>query len=464
MIVPTHHLVPYRSIAFPQTITGRFDHVAFDVRRGRAIVAAEKAHALVVVDLTHSRVVTIVRGIAIPHAILYRPDIDRLFVTDGSGAVVVIDAATYRILRRIRLQPDADSIGYDPSTQRLYVDNGGKDAGAASSLVSEVDTTAQHKVADITVPGDRLEAMALDVYRPRLYVNNTARNAVVVIDRWTRRPIATWPLTQGCQNVAITLDEQHERLFVACSDGHIITLDSTTGRELAVVSTLHGIDDLAFDPARHELFAAGDSALAVYVVPHGRLVAASRDDVPTGLGARTGRLLSEQNAYLSAVPARATRPAKLLVFHTSVAWSNPNPSAPFAYDPNAPRAEQIVLATLSRFPFLRKLGLHGIRPGEKVSVLLANGNATRRGIRTTRDDFAAVARSAAYAPLIADGDFYNVKLRMYDAAGRRIGLLVMEIPHVAAPTYAAAVAKANAVRAAVSAQIPSLRSLFAGLP
>jgi len=43
-----------------------------------------------------------------------------------------------------------------------------------------VDTTAGKKVADIRIEGDALEAMALDVFRPRLYVNNPARTQVTV--------------------------------------------------------------------------------------------------------------------------------------------------------------------------------------------------------------------------------------------------------------------------------------------
>ena len=69
-------------------------------------------------------------GISKPHAVLYREDLDRLFVTDGEdGALKIFQGSAYQPAGRIALEKDADSIGYDPARQYLYVVNGGKDAG-----------------------------------------------------------------------------------------------------------------------------------------------------------------------------------------------------------------------------------------------------------------------------------------------------------------------------------------------
>jgi DNA-binding beta-propeller fold protein YncE len=456
-------LVLEHSIDLPSGIGGKFDHLAIDTKRNRAVLTAEKDHALIVVDLTSDRVATVIRNIGLPHGVLYRPDVDRFYVSDGTGRLLILDAANYRVVKRIPLRVDADSLTFDPSTKLLYVDNGGKDAGSETSFVSIVDTGAEQKAGDIAVSGNRLEALVGDLYRPRLYVNDTAKNAVVVLDRWTREEIARWPVTLGRENVAIALDEQHERLFVACHTGGIVVFNSTTGRELRSFPTIARVDDLVFDSARKELLASGDGATMVYSVDDRGATTVVPHRIETGSGAITGRFDSPNNRYVTVVPKSANSPAKLLVFRTAQTWVNPNPSAPFAYAPDAPRAEDIVLSTLSQYPFLRKLGLHGVRPGQSVSVLLANGNATRRGIQTTPGDFAAVAGSKQYAPFIADGSFYNIKLPMYDATGRRIGLLVMEIPSSAASNYTEAIAKADRVRATVSAQIPNLRSLFAGV-
>ncbi len=101
---------------------------------------------------------------------------------------------------------------------------------------------------------------------------------------------------------------------------------------------------------------------------------------------------------------------------------------------NAPVAEDLILHMLSEHPTLRRMGLHVIPPGQKQMILIANGNATRLGIHTSEGDFAAVKSGATYGPHIADGGFYNMKMPMFDAQGRPIGILVMEIPDTSAAT------------------------------
>jgi DNA-binding beta-propeller fold protein YncE len=449
-----------RAFSLPISATGNFDHLAADTKRGRIFVTAKDGHALLVLDEKQGRVVATLRGMPRPHAVLYRSDLDRLYVTDGTaGTLNIFDGASYRLLARIRLHVDADSIGYDPSKKLLYVDNGGKAAGSTFSLVSVIDTTAMRRLADIHVDGDTLEAMALDAYRPRLYVNDPAQNRVVVIDRWTRTVIASWPLTLGHDNVAMALDEAHERLFVGCSSGTIVVFDSTTGKERESLPSVRGMDDLMFDRSARRLYAAGRTAIASYAqIDADHYTALPR--VATRPGASTALLLPQQSAYYTVFPGVASRPATLAEFRTATVWSDPAPAAEFAYAPHAPAAERLVLSTLSRHRFLRKIGLHGVPPGKKISILLANGNETRLGIETTSGDFAAVRSGRFYGPLIQDGAYYNVKLPLFDAAKRRIGIIVMEIPQSAVPNEAGAERTAYAVRSEVSSQIPSLAALF----
>jgi DNA-binding beta-propeller fold protein YncE len=445
----------------PRSVTGSFDHLAADTQRGRIFITAKDGHALLVLDEKQGRVIATLRGMPRPHAVLYRSDLDRLYVTDGADGVLnVFDGSSYRRLARIHLHTDADSIGYDPSKKLLYVDNGGTSAGSPFSLISVIDTTALRRLTDIRVDTGTLEAMTLDAYRPRLYVNDPVHNRVVVIDRWTRTAIASWPVTLGRDNVAMALDEAHERLFVGCRSGNIVVLDSTTGKERASLPSVRGIDDLTYDRSAQRLYAAGSGAIASYAqIDADHYTALSR--VPTRAGASTALLVPERSAYYTVFPRTATRPAELAEFRTATVWRDPAPPAAFAYAPNAPAAERLVLATLSRHRFLRKLGLHVVPPGKHISILIANGNETRLGIETTSGDFAAVRSGRFYGPLIADGAYYNVKLPLFDAAKRRIGIIVMEIPQSAVPNEAGAERTAYAVRHEVSSRIPRLASLFA---
>src|SRR4051812_5548573 len=209
-----------KTIPLPAEVKGHFDHLAIDLGRHRLFVTPEDFKAVLVIDYESRRVIHTISGISKPHAVFYRPDLNLLYVTDGiAGELKIVDGNSYAILKSIPLQKDADAIGYDVSTKQLFVVSGGNDAGSKFSDLSAIDTAQRTKLADLQVDGETLEAMTLDAYRARLYVNNKAKNQIDIVDRWQRKVITTWPVTKGQGNVAMALDEPHQRLFVGCWDG-----------------------------------------------------------------------------------------------------------------------------------------------------------------------------------------------------------------------------------------------------
>jgi hypothetical protein len=448
------------SMNYEPTIKGRFDHFGVDTEHNRLFSAAEDSHAVVVFDLVNGTVIKSITGLVRPHAILYRADLNRLYVTDGGdGRLKVFDGKTYEQIGSVPLEKDADSIGYDSSTKYLYIDNGGKDAGAKFSFVSVVDTTSNTKVADIRIDSDTLEAMALDIWRPRMYVNNNAQNKVTVIDRLSRKVVDSWPLTMGKLNVAMGLDEQRQRLFVGCRSGQIVVVDSNTGKELQALSITKGVDDVQFDPASKRLYAVGEGTVDVYQevdADHYRLLGS----IPVGTGAKTGTLVPSINRYFVAVPASSNAPAKVGVLQPVNLPSMPPASAEVPVSLSAPQALRLDLETMSAHPDLRKMGLHAIPPGGKDSVIIANANITRIGYKSSQGDLDAVKDGNTYSVKRDDGSFFNAKLPLKDASGRVIGILVMEIPFTSAPTQEQAIHEAEEIRAEVATKIPEYQWLF----
>src|SRR6267154_1777463 len=185
----------------PAEVTGNFDHFGIDLKGGRLFATPEGYHAVVVFDLKTGKLLHKIDGIGKPHAVLYREDLNRIYVTDGdAGDLKIFEGTTYKLLSSVKLLEDADSIGYDPATKYLYIDNGGGDVHQTYSMLSVVDTTAGTKLADLKIDGDTLEAMALEKGSSRMYVNNKAKSQVDVIDREKRELIASWPVTKGKVN------------------------------------------------------------------------------------------------------------------------------------------------------------------------------------------------------------------------------------------------------------------------
>ncbi|GAC1691061.1 MAG: hypothetical protein NVS9B5_32480 [Terriglobales bacterium] len=314
---PSQETAPLKLIQtfkLPLEIKGHFDHFEVDLKGNRLFATPEGYKAVLVFDLKTGKLIHTIRGIEKSHAVLYRSDLDRLFVTDGeAGDVKIFDGKSYGLLSSVKLLEDADSIGYDSATKYLYIDNGGGDVHQTYSMLSVVDTTEGKKLADIKIDGDTLEAMTLEKSSPKIYVNNKAKNQVDVVDRDKREVTASWPVTKCKPNVALALDEANHRLFVACRDGQLVVIDTESGKELAALPITKGVDDAIYDAASKRIYSAGDGSVDVYqqTDPDNYKLLAK---VPTGPLGKTARLVPELNRYFVAVPQHGTESAKVLVF------------------------------------------------------------------------------------------------------------------------------------------------------
>src|SRR5467141_1428896 len=298
----------------PAEVKGNFDHFGIDLKGGRLFATPEGYHAVVVFDLNTGKLVHKIDGIGKPHAVLYREDLNRIYITDGdAGDLKIFDGTTYKLVSSVKLLEDADSIGYDSATNYLYIDNGGGDVHQTYSMLSVVDTTAGTKLADLKIEGETLEAMALETSTPKIYVNNRAKNEVSVVDREKRELVASWPVTLCKNNVAMALDEANHRLFVACRTSKIAVLDTQTGKEVTSFPITKGVDDITYDAASKRVYAACDGAVDIYQQsgPDSyKLVG----NVSTGPMGRTARLVPELKRYFVAVPQHGTTSAEVLVF------------------------------------------------------------------------------------------------------------------------------------------------------
>ncbi len=306
-----------QTFKLPAEVKGRFDHFGIDLKNHRLFATPEDYHALLVLDYQDGKLIQTVRGIDKPHAVAYREDVDRIYVTDGeAGMVRVIDGKTYKIITSVPLQLDADAMSMDPDTKLLYVVSGGKDVKMTYSTLSVVDSTAGKKLTDIKVDGDTLEVMSLESSSPKLYLNNRAKNEIEVVDRDKRAIVATWPVTLGKMNVAMAYDEANHRLFVGCRSGQIVVFDTQTGKELQALKIAEGIDDLHFDPKSKVLFAAcgagsGEVDLYRQIDPDHY---ESAGKIPSAPGARNGRFVPELDEYFLAIPQQQSANAEIRVY------------------------------------------------------------------------------------------------------------------------------------------------------
>ena len=306
-----------QTLTLPADIKGNFDHFGVDLKNDRLFATPEGYKAVLVFELKSGKPIHTITGIGKPHAVLYREDLNRIYITDGdAGDLKIFDGKSYALLSSVKLLEDADSIGYDPKTKYLYIDNGGGDVHQTYSMLSVVDTAAGKKVADIKVDGDTLEAMMLDNASPRIFLNNKAKNQVDVIDRDKRTLLTSWPVTKSKTNVAMAYDAANHRLFIGCRGGGIVVIDTDSGKEITVLEITKGVDDMVFDPASKRLYASCDGDADVYQQTDANSYK-SLGKVPTGALARTALLVPELHRYFVAVPQKGSSSAEIKVYETN---------------------------------------------------------------------------------------------------------------------------------------------------
>lgn len=151
-----------------------------------------------------------------------------------------------------------------------------------------------------------------------MFVTLTGATKLGVVDLSEREYVADRPT--GLQtNVALALDERHHRLFDGVRDpATLIVQDTESGRQVARLDGVSGIDDLWYDAAHQRVYASGGRGFEVGFV----YVYQQKDadnympigKVPTAPGAGTSFWSPELNRLYVAAPSNAKEEAAILVF------------------------------------------------------------------------------------------------------------------------------------------------------
>jgi DNA-binding beta-propeller fold protein YncE len=276
-----------------------------------------------VLDLKDGKFLRMIPGIGNPHGLFYSATLKRLFVADGaSGDVKVFSGEDYSLIKTIPLARGADWLVYDPHSQFIYVNNGGEDAEMDHSLISVVDTVRMQKVTDIPIATPSLEASAIDLGKQLLYVNLIDESAVAVVDLSKRQKVATWKLPPGGHpNLAMALDTEHARLYVASRDspmhGSIIVLDTTDGHAIATLPIGGWADGIFVDQKRRRIYVStGVGHIETYTI-EANDVYRHQAVVDTAVMAKTSLYSSELDRMYVSVPHLGSTMAQIMVFKPS---------------------------------------------------------------------------------------------------------------------------------------------------
>ena len=306
----TQTITPLRlvqTIPLPD-VEGRIDHMAIDLKGKRLFVVALGNHSLEILDLQAGKHIYRIRGLKEPQGVVYIPELNKIFVTNGGdGSCEIFDGDSFRLIGIIKFSDDADNIHYDPRTKHIYV-------GYGNGALGTIDASSGKHIGDVRLAGHP-ESFQLEETRPRIFVNVPTANHIAVIDRSKHALIATWPLVGARSNFPMALDETNHRLFIGCRQPpKIMVYDTELGKEITRMDIAGDIDDIFYDAAHKRIYAScGEGFLNIFQQNDANNYSIIAK-ISTAAGARTSLFVPEQGRLYIAIPHRNDRRAEIRVY------------------------------------------------------------------------------------------------------------------------------------------------------
>jgi DNA-binding beta-propeller fold protein YncE len=306
-----------QTIPLPK-VRGRIDHMDVDVKDKRLFVAGLENGSLEVVDLRAGKWLRSIPGFKKTQGVAYVRSLNKVFVASGDdGMLRVFRGDTLDLMDAIKLDLGPNRVAYDLHTELLYVGYSGKDAGKDYGQVGVIDAKTDRHIGDIRVEAHPAELL-LDQSGKTLFVFVSAASKVQVVDTNKREVVSTWPVSSQ-RNGDGAFDENTHRLFIGTrTPPRMLVVDSQTGKEIANLPTVEGMDGVYFDAGHKRVYVSGGRDQGV-----GYVFAYQQNDgdhyetigkIPTRPGAGTSFWSPELNRFYVAAPAHDKEEAAILVF------------------------------------------------------------------------------------------------------------------------------------------------------
>jgi DNA-binding beta-propeller fold protein YncE len=297
-------------------MTGTWDHLTIDPATHRLFASAQEDNQVRVFDLDARKpLYAITGGFNRPQGLYYVSSTDVLAVTNGKdGSLRSFSGKTYEPIKILPLSLGADMMDMDPQTKYLYVDHGGVDSNRGPGALAIIDTKTWEKIGEVPTEY-RPAGLEIEKHGDRLFVTIPGLSQVAVVDRAKGQIYARFQLATPAQPIALTLDEPGHRLFVGNRrPSSFNVLDIDTGRQIATLDTIDGIEGMYFDSKLHRIYL---TALDGYVqviqqvdIDHYQTVARFF----TGHHAGTSQFVIDMNLLCVAVPPVEGQAAEIWLF------------------------------------------------------------------------------------------------------------------------------------------------------
>ncbi len=262
----------------PPHPAGDFDHGDVYLQSGHVFIANTAAGTVEVVDGERLRHLATIPGCPEASGVLCAQDEALLFAAArGAGKLLVIDPTTNVVLRTVAVGSRPNGLAWDSLHKRLLV------ADVADNTARVVDPQGGQVIAAVPLPGRPRWAVYWQA-GDRFLVNIREPAVVAVLSGSTGALVGQFPVS-GVGPHGLDLDQEGRRAFVACDGGSVVTLDTSTGSELARVSIAGPPDAIWHNHRLGRLYVAIEHFGVIEVVNTQSMTI--DEQIPTEVGAHT---------------------------------------------------------------------------------------------------------------------------------------------------------------------------------
>ncbi len=240
----------------PHTKPGGFDHAAIHTRTDRLYVAHTANDAVDVVDCARGAYTHSIGGLTGVAGVLVSEARGLVFTSNrGEDTVGIVRLGAGETMVKVPVGVRPNGLAFDPERGVLIAANVGDPAVPDSFTLSVVDVDAQSVRGVVPVPGRTRWA----VYDPRsawFFVNTADPACTIVVRADDATQIARSYKVPAMGPHGLDVDSGTGRLFCACDEGQLVTLEAATGRVLTMVPLSGAPDVIFFNPSRARLYVA----------------------------------------------------------------------------------------------------------------------------------------------------------------------------------------------------------------
>jgi len=225
-----------------------FDYIIVDASARRVYLT--HGTEVKVVDADRGKVVGNIPDLKRVHGVALVEALGLGFISDGDDASVVeFDLKTLKVTGKIKTDAGPDNVIYDPASRRIFIFNG---QGHDSTVINPENGSVVG-----TIPIGGIPEQAVADGQGMIYDNIKDTSEVVVIDSRALTIKARWPVAPVRGPVAMAMDREHRRLFIAGRDPNLlVVMDADNGKIIQSLPITGGVDANIYEPETGLLFSS----------------------------------------------------------------------------------------------------------------------------------------------------------------------------------------------------------------